>query len=234
MIHPSSPSVPARSRRAALALAAAAVGLAGGCASSGPPPSPLVDPGPTGLTGTAPDSFRVTMVTSEGPVDITFHRSWAPRGVDRVWHLARNDFWAGARFYRVEEGFVAQWGFSGDPTLDSLWRAYPLEDEPVEASNRRGAVSFARAGARTRSFTLFVNYADNPRLDTLVVGGIRGYPPLGVVEDGGMAVLEGLYDGYADEPPSQDSIAARGNDYLRRHYPQLDSVVTTRIAATWP
>lgn len=212
-------------------LPAVSVALAAACA---PGPGPLVDPGPEGLTTPAPDSFRVEMVTSEGPVDLTFHRAWAPVGVDRAWHLFRNDFYAGARFYRVEEGFVAQWGFSGDPALDSLWREHTLADEPVVASNRRGVVSFARAGAETRSYTLFVNYEDNPRLDTLVVGGVEGYPPLGLVDEADMAVLDGLYRGYADDPPQQDSISERGNDYLRRHFPQLDSIVTTRVTATWP
>ncbi len=206
------------------------MGLAAGCASG---PGVLVDPGPEGLTGAAPDSFRVEMVTSEGPVDITFHRAWAPVGVDRAWHLFRNDYYAGARFYRVESEFVAQWGFSGRPARDSLWREHTLPDEPVGASNRRGVVSFARGGAETRSYTLFVNYADNPRLDTVVVGGVAGYPPLGVIEEEDMAVLDGLYRAYADDPPLQDSISAHGNAYLRRHYPQLDSIVTTRVTAEW-
>lgn len=224
---PSSPSSP--SSPAVALLAACLVGLVAACGG----PGPLVDPGPAGLTASAPDSFRVAMVTSEGPVDITFHRSWAPLGVDRVWHLMRNDYYAGARFYRVEEGFVAQWGFSGDPALDSLWREHPLDDEPVAEGNRRGVVSFARSGPRSRSYTLFVNYTDNPRLDTLVVAGVEGYPPLGVIDEAGMEVLDGLYRAYAGDPPLQDSIEALGNDYLRRRYPQLDSIVETRVTAGW-
>lgn len=218
------------SRSVAPLLAALLVALVAACSG----PGPLRDPGPAGLTGPAPDSFRVAMVTSEGTVRLTLHRDWAPLGVDRAYQLFRNDYYAGARFYRVEEGFVAQWGFSGDPALDSLWRAHPVEDEPVVGSNRRGVVSFARGGPRSRSYTLFVNYADNPRLDTVVVQGIPGYPPLGVIDEEGMAVLDGLYRGYADAPPLQDSISARGNDYLRRRFPQLDSIVETRVTAEWP
>ena len=29
-------------------------------------------------------------------MEITFHRAWAPLGVDRVWQLMRYDFYAGA------------------------------------------------------------------------------------------------------------------------------------------
>ncbi|MHC4925540.1 MAG: peptidylprolyl isomerase, partial [Planctomycetota bacterium] len=127
------------------------------CASGGP----LWEPTPEVLTAPAPDSFVVEVLTSEGPFEITMIRAWSPAGVDRVHTLMDNDFYAGARIYRVETGFVVQWGFSGDPVLDSIWRDHPLADEPVVGSNTRGVVSFARGGPESRSFTLFANLADN-------------------------------------------------------------------------
>jgi cyclophilin family peptidyl-prolyl cis-trans isomerase len=184
------------------------------------------------LATAAPDSFVAELVTSEGAFDVAMHRSWSPLGVDRMYHLLRNDFYAGARIYRVVGGFVAQWGFSGDPTLDSIWEALPIDDEPVAESNVRGAVSYARGGARTRSYTLFVNLVDNQRLDELPAGGVVGYPPIGRVVRG-LDVIDGFYPGYTDDPPDQDSIAQLGNEYLRRRYPQLDSIVSTRIVREW-
>ena len=160
-------------------------------------------------------------------------RAWSPAGVDRAYYLMANDFYAGARIYRVERGFVAQWGFSGDPVLDSTWRSHPVPDEPVVASNTRGVVSFARGGPRSRSYTLFVNLVDNPRLDTLEARGVLGYPPIGRI-DRGLDVIDGFYDAYREDPPRQDSIASFGNAYLRRHYPRLDSIVTTRVVRRWP
>jgi peptidyl-prolyl cis-trans isomerase A (cyclophilin A) len=184
------------------------------------------------LAVAAPDSFLVEVETSEGTFDMTMHRAWSPLGVDRMHHLMRNDFYAGARFYRVVSGFVAQWGFSGDPALDSIWEALPIADEPVVESNLRGVVSFARGGPKSRSYTLFLNLVDNARLDEVASGGVVGYPPLGRVVRG-LDVIDGFYPGYTDDPPNQDSITQLGNEYLRRRYPQLDSIVTTRIIFEW-
>jgi len=47
---------------------------------------------------------------------------------------------------------------------------------------------------------------------------------------GVLAVLAG----YRADAPRQDSIAAFGNGYLRRYYPQLDSIVRTRVIRRWP
>jgi cyclophilin family peptidyl-prolyl cis-trans isomerase len=196
------------------------------------PNEALWDPTPAMLAAPAPDSFVVAVETSEGTFDVTMHRSWSPLGVDRAYHLMKNDFYAGARFYRVESDFVAQWGFSGNPALDSLWEAKPIDDEPVVASNERGVVSFARAGPRSRSYTMFVNLVDNQRLDDLPSGGVVGYPPIGRISSG-LDVIDGFYPGYKFDPPDQDSIAALGNEYLRRRYPQLDSIVSTRVLREW-
>lgn len=218
---------PGRRRRLA-AMPLAAMALVAACAHGAAPRGPT----PEELAVRAPDSFVVEVVTSEGPFQVTLHREWSPLAVDRAWLLFSRDWFAGARVYRMVRGFVAQWGFSGEPVRDSLWRDHPVEDEPVVASNRKGTLSFARSGPRSRSFTLYVNLADNLRLDTLEVAGIRGYPPIGVLT-AGLDVPQGFYGAYEDPAPRQDSIAAFGNDYLRRHFPQLDSIVTTRIVREW-
>ena len=184
------------------------------------------------LSARAPDSFLVAVETSEGTFSVKMHRAWAPLAVDRVYQLMVNDFYAGARIYRVVDGFVAQWGFSGDPVLDSVWREHSLPDEPTVGSNLRGVVTFARSGPETRTYTLFVNLADNERLDHLVSNGVEGYPPIGVIESG-LEVIDGFYSAYSDRAPAQDSMRLRGNEYLRREYPQLDSIVGTWVLSWW-
>ena len=216
------------SRWAAPLLAIAAAVAVGACGQN----TALYDPTPEMLSVPAPDSFVVAIETSEGNLEVKMHRAWSPAGVDRVFHLMANDFYAGARIYRVVPDFVAQWGFSGDPVLDSVWGDRRVDDEPVVASNTRGVVSFARGGPRTRSYTLFVNLVDNERLDDMDAGGIVGYPPIGVIERG-LEVIDGFYAAYADRTPSQDSIRIQGNDYLRREYPQLDSIIATRVIKWW-
>ena len=212
------------------AVAALAVGCAG--TSSEPPTTP--DPITLEMVDmTAPDSFVAVFETSEGDFEVTFLREWSPAGVDRAYGLLANDFYAGARIYRMEPGFVAQFGFSGRPALDSLFREAYLPVEPVVASNTRGTISFARATTGTRSTQLFINLADNTRLDQGRMPGAVGYPPIGRLDEEGLQVTYGFYFAYRSDPPRQDSIARFGNDYLRRHYPQLDSIVSTRIVREW-
>lgn len=189
--------------------------------------SPLLRPSPDRISATAPDSFVVDVETSAGAFQVVMHREWSPLAVDRLFYLMRHNFYAGARFYRVVEGFVVQFGFSGRPALDSVWQELPLDDEPVRASNVEGVVSFARGGARTRSFTLFINLADNVRLDSLAGRGVVGFPPVGRVV-AGMDAVFALFSGYANQP-RQDSIAVVGNAYLDRHFPELDSIIRTTV-----
>jgi len=217
-----------RNRRTGIAFALVGAVVVGACGRN----AALYEPSGAMLAAQAPDSFVVAVQTSEGDFEIRMRREWSPLAVDRVYHLMSNDFYAGARIYRMVPGFVAQFGFSGDPLLDSLWRDEPVDDEPVVGTNTRGVVSFARAGPRTRSYTLFINLADNSRLDALEGGGVVGYPPIGEIE-GDVAIVDGFYSAYDMPGAVQDSIRLLGNDYLRRAYPQLDSIVGTRIVRTW-
>lgn len=205
-----------------IALAAGVVAAASACAEARS--SPLGD--------AAPDSFVVAFTTSRGEVRVRFHRDWSPAGVDRIHELALEDFYAGARFYRVNPRY-AQFGYTGRPEVDSAWVSRGLPDEPPRASNVRGSVSFARGGPGTRSVILFINRGDNSNLDRLDWNGVLGFPPVGRVESG-MEVVDALYDGYGEEPLEwEDSITARGNDFLDRRYPRLDSIVRVEIVEDW-
>lgn len=211
------------------ALCAVAVSAAA-CAAPAPPRVP----GPDFGTEVAPDSFQVLFVTSAGDWTATFHRSWSPRGAERVWELARRDVWAGARFYRVNPR-VVQFGYSGDPALDSTWRGMPIEDEPVVETNGIGRIAFARGGPDTRSFQLFINRVANggPEVerfdyDTCCNGG---YPPVGEIVEG-IASFEAINDEYGEDP-EQDSIRNLGSAYLLRVFPRLDSIVQTRVIREW-
>ena len=200
-----------------------------GCRQEGPDPSKP-----------APDSFRVAFATSKGQFDVMARKAWAPIGVDRFYTLVQSKYYDDVRFFRVVNGFVAQFGMSGDPKLTDEWQRRCMADEPVQHSNSRGTVSFARGGPGTRSVQLFVNLRDNPVLDSL--SGF-GFPPIGEVV-AGMDVVDSLYWGYGDgaprsgpqfgrEGPDQDSIAARGNAYLDAGWPKLDRIKTARVVQEW-
>lgn len=174
------------------------------------------------------EPFTVRFETTEGPVDIEFVPEWSPLAVARVRELVEIDYWDGARIYRVNDRY-AQFGYSGDPALDSVWIPAGLPDEPTRASNTRGTVSFARGGPGTRSAILFVNRSDNTNLDQLPWNGVVGFPPVGRVV-AGMEAIDAFHDDYGDDPMQwEDSIAAVGNAFLDRTYPALDSILDVTI-----
>ena len=194
--------------------------------TSGPPPSaPSVPSPPSAAVPTAPDSFLVALTTSRGPVSVVVHRSWAPRGADRFYALVHGRFYDGARFFRVVRGFVVQFGLPADPQLGRAWSSQLLPDDPVRHPNRRGTVTFASAGPNTRTTQLFINLADNVRLDGL------GFSPIGQVAEG-LGIVDSLYGQYG-ERPSQDSIRLQGDPYLTRAYPNLDRIRAATIVREW-
>jgi peptidyl-prolyl cis-trans isomerase A (cyclophilin A) len=188
----------------------------------------------------APDSFLVSFETSRGNVDVMARKAWSPLGVTRLYSLLQSHYFDDARFYRVVKNFVAQFGLSGDPKTNEAWRNRCIADEPVKHSNTRGTIAYARGDSNTRSVQLYINLRDNPKLDTL--GGF-GFPPIADVVNG-MQVVDSLYSEYGEaaprsgpqygrEGPSQDSIAAKGNEYLNRGWPKLDYVKTARVVKEW-
>ena len=186
------------------------------------------DARPLAEVGTAPDTFSVVFETTAGEFEVEFIRAWSPLAVDRVHELAGMRFWEGARIYRVNERY-AQFGYSGRPSVDSTWVLDGLPDEPVQASNVVGTVSFARGGPDSRSTILFVNRTENTNLDDIEWNGVTGFPPVGRVVRG-MDAIGALYAGYGDGPMEwEDSIAARGNPFLDRAYPELDSITRVRF-----
>lgn len=179
------------------------------------------------MSETAPDSFDVRFETTKGEFVIRARREWAPHGVDRFHRLVEEEFYDDTRFFRVIDGFVAQFGLSGDPEENAEWRRRTIPDDEVVTNNDRGTVTFAMAGPDTRTTQLFVNLVDNRRLDTM------GFAPIGEVVEG-MDVIESLHSGYGEgaprgRGPDQSRIHAEGNAYLDREYPELDAVRRARI-----
>ena len=217
-------------RRTAVLVLLVASTVAIGCSHS----SPLLQPTPEDLLTPGPDSFRVQFQTTRGPVLVMAHRDWSPQGVDRFYFLVSNGYYDDTYFFRVVKGYVAQWGISGDPKVDSAWAGKTIGDDPVVKSNQRGTIAFARGGPHSRNAQLYVNFKDNPKLDTL--NGF-GFPPIAQVVQG-MDVVDALYSGYGDGPPRgtgprQDSIMRRGNAYLKRNYPLLDRIISAKVTEAW-
>ena len=144
-----------------------------------------------------------------------------PKGADRFYNLVKAHYLDGARFFRVIPGFMAQFGLAGDPAVSKTWDV-PIQDDPVKASNVRGALTFAATGApNSRSTQLFINFGDNSRLDS------QRFAPFGKVVSG-MENVDQIYSGYG-ESPDQGRIEAEGNAYLDKEFPRLDYIKTARL-----
>lgn len=174
---------------------------------------------PASLTEQAPASYRARFDTSRGVFVIEVTREWAPQAADRFYNLVKNGFYDGARFFRVLDGFMAQFGLNGTPEIQRPWQSSGIPDEPVLQSNLRGFVSFAKESMPNTRFTMvFVNFADNSFLDK------DGFPPFGQVVLG-MDVVDKLYSGYGRQnQPDQRRIVREGNAYLQADYPRLDFI----------
>ena len=108
------------------------------------------------------------------------------------------------------------------------WRlARNHNDDPVLRTNIRGMVTFATAGAGTRTTQVFINYRNNDQLDAM------GFAPFGEVVEG-MQVVDSLYGGYGDAAPrgrgpDQYRMHVEGEKYLARQFPKLDRVIKATI-----
>jgi peptidyl-prolyl cis-trans isomerase A (cyclophilin A) len=175
----------------------------------------------------APETYRAAFETSKGTFVVEVTRSWAPRGADRFHELILKSFYDGARFFRVVPRFVVQFGLKGDPATDRYWSTMYMPDDPVTQNNVRGTLSFATAGAATRTTQVFINLADNVRLDGM------GFAPFGKVVSG-MDIVDQLFKGYGDAPPSgvgpeQGRVKDEGNEYLERYFPRLDYIKSAKV-----
>ena len=178
----------------------------------------------------APDTYRALFATSKGPFVLALHREWAPLAADRLWTLLGNGFYNGARFHRVVNPGVVQFGIAADPELNRRWLSQTLADEPRVASNSRWRVGFATSGEHSRATQLFIHTARNEWLDemahqarrTHVLGARAGshagcspsqrLVPFGEVEEGKSVILSLAAAVHVDE----GVLAAYGESYTVR------------------
>jgi peptidyl-prolyl cis-trans isomerase A (cyclophilin A) len=182
---------------------------------------------PAALKEQAPPVYKVEFDTSKGSFVVEVHRDWAPNGADRFYNLVKNGFYDNTRFFRVLEGFMAQFGVNGDPKVSAVWRESRIKDDPVKVSNKRTFVTFATAGPNTRTTQVFISYGDNSNLDS------QGFAPFGQVVSG-MKVVDSLYNGYGEgaprgRGPDQTRVQSEGNAYLGSAFPNLDYIKKATI-----
>jgi len=182
---------------------------------------------PQAAKETAPDLYKVKFETTEGDVVLTVHREWSPKGADRFYNLVQIGYFTDIAFFRVIDGCMTQFGIHGDPRVSKAWENASITDDPVVKSNHRGMVSFATSGPNTRTTQMFINVADNARLDPM------GFSAFAEVTEG-MEVVDKLYSGYGEGAPRgrgpfQGRIQSHGNAYLKADFPELDYLKSASI-----
>jgi peptidyl-prolyl cis-trans isomerase A (cyclophilin A) len=189
-------------------------------------PSSLLNP--RNATEKAPEVYKVKFATTKGDFILEVHRSWAPYGADRFYNLVKLGFYNDVVFFRVIDGFMAQFGIHGDPAVAAVWRDANIPDDPPSGqSNIRGMASFATAGPNTRTTQIFLNFGNNSPLDS------SGFTPFGKIIEG-ESILDQLYRGYGEgapmgNGPDQGRIQRQGNAYLKSSFPNLDAIKTAQL-----
>lgn len=168
--------------------------------------------------------FDTNVVLSDGspaePIIINVTRSWAPLGADHIYSVMSDGFYNCAGFFRVVPDFVVQFGIAASPDETAKWDS-AIVDDPVVKSNVPWTVTYATAGADTRTTQLFINTVDNSRLDS------DGFAPFGMVTHGFDTVLAIVNP----TPDSSDGVGQveytkLGNDWLLKKYPNI-SLITS-------
>ena len=143
--------------------------LACGCTS----PSELEDPGaaepgryaaPPPMTIDASRTYRATLVTAKGSIELTLDAKAAPRTVNNFVFLARDHFYDGLTFHRVERSFVVQ---GGDPSGDGTGGpGYFIDDEASPLLHDDGALGMAKSAAPNSAGSQFyITLGAQPDLD---------------------------------------------------------------------
>lgn len=175
-----------------------------------------------------PDVFQVEFDTTKGKFIVEVQKAWAPVGAERFYNLVKEGYYTDIAFFRVLKGFVAQFGIHGKPEVAKKWGNATIKDDKVAKSNLRGYITFATAGPNTRTTQLFINLADNARLDGM------GFSPFAQVVGEGMKVVDQFYADYGEGAPNgggpaQDLMEQKGNTYLREKFSKLDYLKSAKI-----
>jgi len=190
---------------------------------------------------------------------VEVHPDWAPHGAARFMEMVESDFFKGNRFFRVMDGFVAQFGIHGKPSVAAEWSAKTLLDDPSGAvTMTKGTLAFATKinkdgpkygpltgkpnklgqqaysamhGKESRATQMFINLEHNLQFSTL------GMTPFAMVKMDTWHVVEQLNSVYGETAagkgsgsgPDQARIQAEGNHYLKMDFPKLSYIVSARV-----
>jgi len=178
-------------------------------------------------TEKSPQVFGARFETTKGIFDIQIRRECSPYAVDRFYQLLKHRYYDNSIIYRVDSNFVVQFGSSDTAEMEK-WSKYRVPDESVVCSNKKGTISFARAGKETRGSELFINLNNNQFLDTSYFAEVKGFPAFGNVTKG-MDVVESMYSGYGDKTMAKLDTMYLNPSLFLHIFPRLDAITKAYI-----
>jgi peptidyl-prolyl cis-trans isomerase B (cyclophilin B) len=140
---------------------------------------------PPPMTIDTSKQYTATIETEKGDLVLELFAADVPITVNNFVFLARDGFYDGTTFHRVEPDFVVQ---GGDPTgTGTGGPGYQFDDEITEHTHVAGALSMANSGANTNGSQFFITYTPQHHLD-------GDYSVFGQLVEG-MDVLERIEQG---------------------------------------
>ncbi len=120
---------------------------------------------PPALTIDTTKTYKVTIDTTKGTIELELYAQNAPQTVNNFLFLTGQGFYNGLKFHRVISNFMVQ---GGDPTgTGSGGPGSKFADEvrgnPL--THQTGVISMANAGPNTNGSQFFITHAPQPHLD---------------------------------------------------------------------
>lgn len=176
----------------------------------------------------------VVCASTAGSLEIQLRTDWSPLGVAHFLELVSVGFFTDIAFFRVVPGFVAQFGISGNRTMQRQWGTAAIADDVPPSPAvlfHEGTLSYAGSSANSRTTQLFFSLGDHSNL-----GKNPWETPIGHLSDESLGSLRKVYSGYGDMPPwgsgpSPSTLTDQGNAYLRRDFTNVDFIKACEVAS---
>jgi cyclophilin family peptidyl-prolyl cis-trans isomerase len=191
-----------------------------------------------------PQDRLLTLVcceTTKGPLSITAHHNWAPRGAEKFIEMVRVGYFAKTvPLMRCMKGFLCQFGLTADVNLTKAYKhSFPddrnwLPEGPTHRENEdgvrrfaKGYMAYAGAGPNSRSNQFIMSLANNRQL----AGGSPWEVPWGeLVGAHSFETLDKIYTGYGEKGPGQGELMRLGvTDETKEKFPDLDYVLSCDV-----
>ena len=139
-----------------------------------PPPPPMPQGAPIYTKGKleplpgvkAPKLTKVVkakFTTTQGDLLMEIYPEAAPKAAKQFVELIKLGFYDNTPIFRVEPGFVCQFGINSKPGKVE-WKDKNFKDDPSFFHLGTATLAFAKAGPDTNSTQVFINYNDNSGL----------------------------------------------------------------------